>query len=210
MTVFEHGMVGASLALAAGWGTRDGWRVVAVAAAASALPDWDGLAIALGPSAYASGHRTWGHNVFVAALLGGLVGYSEYRFGCFNGLCRRLRTRYPALLPVTAESPGPAARGRAAVWVAAGLLASLSHLPIDVVYSGHGDDSPWPVRLLWPVSTRGWALSIVPWGDIAATLVFVGEMFALYRWPTHARFIAGTALVVVAGYVAVRWWMTVP
>ena len=41
-------MLGASLALAARLQSRHGWRIVAMAAVAAVLPDWDGLTILFG------------------------------------------------------------------------------------------------------------------------------------------------------------------
>ena len=48
MTFYEHAMLGATLALVAGLQRRHGWRIVAMAAVAAVLPDWDGLTIVLG------------------------------------------------------------------------------------------------------------------------------------------------------------------
>ena len=45
---------------------------------------------------------------------------------------------------------------------------------------------------------------MVAWGDLGATLIFVVEMFALYRWPGRARPIAWLALIAVGAYVAVH------
>ena len=62
-------MLGGTLALAAGAHRRHGWPVVLTAAAAAALPDWDGLSLAFGPTAYTAAHRIWGHNVLWACEL---------------------------------------------------------------------------------------------------------------------------------------------
>jgi hypothetical protein len=201
MTIYEHAMVGASLAWAGGLHRRYGWRVVALAAFAAALPDWDGLSILSGGAAYAAAHRAWGHNLFVASLLGGLVAATDYAFDWLGKLHRaalRLQ-RQPSV-----DMPTPTARSLA-VWVVTGVAASLSHLPIDVLYSGRGGESSWAIQLLWPVSRRPWAYPIVPWGDVGATLLFVAEMFAVYRWPRRAQSIALVTLLAVAAYVAVRW-----
>jgi len=57
VTVYEHMMVGASLALGAGLHYKHGWRIVGLAAVAAALPDWDGLSFLFGSQAYAKAHR---------------------------------------------------------------------------------------------------------------------------------------------------------
>jgi hypothetical protein len=46
----------------------------------------------------------------------------------------------------------------------------------------------------------------VPWGDLGATLLFLVEMFALYRWPTRAGAIAWLTLAAALTYVG-GWWV---
>jgi membrane-bound metal-dependent hydrolase YbcI (DUF457 family) len=200
MTIFEHPMLGASLAIVAGVQRRHGWGLVATAAAAAALPDWDGLSILFGSAAYARVHRVWGHNLLVAGLGGAIVGM----VGLLAARSVRVRaflTRPPAALP---PAP-PASTVTPLVWVAVGLLAGLSHLPADVVFNGGTALPAWPVPLLWPFSSQGWAAPIVPWGDISVTVLFVGEMFALYRWPRRDRAIAALTLAAGSVYLLVRW-----
>ncbi|MEN6458225.1 MAG: hypothetical protein ABFC63_04790 [Thermoguttaceae bacterium] len=60
MTVYEHAMIGINGTLAIGLYRRHGWQIVALAGVAAEIPDLDGLAIVLGPSLYADGHRYWG------------------------------------------------------------------------------------------------------------------------------------------------------
>ncbi len=207
MTVYEHLMIGGSLALAGGLHYRHGWRIVGLAAFASALPDWDGLTILFGGHAYAVGHRVWGHNLLVALILGGLVGGLECQFHLAARLGRLLAGVLPRLrasLPQNIASPkwSPGILG---LWIATGMIASLSHLLADMVYSGHPEMRVWPVPLLWPFSDHGWAFPMVPWGDLGATLILVGEMFALYRWPARAQRTAWIALAAVVAYVFLRW-----
>jgi hypothetical protein len=57
MTIYEHAMIGINGTLALGLNRRHGWQIVAFAGLAAVLPDLDGLAIVLGPSLYADGHR---------------------------------------------------------------------------------------------------------------------------------------------------------
>jgi membrane-bound metal-dependent hydrolase YbcI (DUF457 family) len=90
------------------------------------------------------------------------------------------------------------------LWMLVGAVAALSHLPADLVYSGGPGQNVWGVQLLWPFSERSWAIPLIPWGDLGATLIFIGEMFALYRWPRHAQVIALIALLAVAGYIGMQ------
>ncbi len=89
------------------------------------------------------------------------------------------------------------------VWIAVSLLAAASHLAADLLFSGT-PQANWPIMLLWPFSRQGWAVPVVPWGDIVATLLFVAEMFALYRWPARDRVLALGTLLAVAAYVGGR------
>jgi membrane-bound metal-dependent hydrolase YbcI (DUF457 family) len=207
VTVYEHVMVGANLVLATGLHHRFGWRLVAIACVAAALPDWDGLTILFGASAYARGHRIWGHNLLVAGLSGGLVGVLEYRFDPCGAIQRLLAGRWP----VFESPPGPRAVKPAAsptalaVYVLTGIVASFSHLGADFFYSGRGSNNVWPLRLLWPFSERAWAYPILPWGDLGASLIFILGMFCLYHWPARAQGTASLTLLAVLGYVALRW-----
>jgi membrane-bound metal-dependent hydrolase YbcI (DUF457 family) len=204
VTVFEHFMLGGNLALAAGLHHRFGWRIVAIAAVASAVPDWDGLTILFGSSAYARGHRVWGHNLLAAGLAGTLVAMLEYCCNVCGGIQKLVATRWQQVgLP-----PEPSSKYSATwlgVCVLTGLIASFSHLFADFFYSGRGSNNVWPLQLLWPFSERSWAYPILPWGDLGATLIFVVEMFALYRWPTRMQLIAILTLLSVVAYVALRW-----
>src|SRR5262249_3647124 len=111
-------------------------------------------------------------------------------------------------LVLPAKSLTPPARGRSPreldAWLLLGLMAGYSHLVADYFYSGHPTLQAWGLPLLWPFSDRAWARPTVAWGDLGATLIFIVEMFALYRWPGRARLTAWLALTAVVAYVAVH------
>jgi hypothetical protein len=190
-------MLGATLALATGAHRRQGWGVVAMAAVAAALPDWDDLPRAAAPEGYTSVHRVWGHNLLVAPLLSGLVGALGYL--CWVSVRRR---------------PGEDA-GRQqqfsvhalAVWVTLGALMSLTHLLADVCYCGIDKAPDWPVALLWPFTLRGWAHPMVPWSDRTATLILGATLAAACLRPRVARLLALVGLGSVVGYIVVRGMM---
>jgi hypothetical protein len=210
LTVYEHVMVGMNLALGAGLHRRYGWRLAAVAGFAAALPDWDGLSILFGAVAYAQAHRVWGHNLLVASLTSGLAGGLAYWLNRAGGLDWIGKRVLPGRAASAARSGAlPPAPGTLALWVGTGVVAGLSHLLADFFYSGHGDSQSWPLYLFWPFSMRGWCYPILPWGDLGATVLFVVEMFLLYRWPSRAQIIAWASLAAVVCYVAVRWVMNV-
>src|SRR5438067_3674190 len=111
MTVFEHAMLGTSLALAAGMHRRFGWRIVVVAGLAATVADWDGLSLLFGAEAYARYHRRLAHNLLVASVLGVAVGLAEFQFGFADWLIRR-----------TTKTEPPADKiSSLAVWIGTGL-----------------------------------------------------------------------------------------
>lgn len=200
MTPFEHAMTGASLALALGTQRRHGWGIVLTAATAAALPDLDGLGILFSPSAYETAHRVWGHNLLVAGAGGAVVGAIGY-------VCQRstrVRTWVQARWRLPSTAPPPSGFIPMLTWLAVGALAGLSHLATDLVFSGTTSSS-WPIALFWPLASQRYAVPIVPWGDLGATLIFIATMFALYRWRGREQLIASAALVAVTAYVALRW-----
>jgi hypothetical protein len=200
MTIFEHPMLGANLALLGGVLRRHGWGLVATAAVAAAIPDWDGLSLVFGPEAYAGVHRVWGHNLLAASFGGALVGVL--------GLLAARSIRVRAMLPrpsATMAAPPKAGVLAACVWIAVAVIAGLSHLAADIVFNGGTGLSAWPVPLLWPLTRRGFAVAIVPAGDISVTVLFVCEMFLLYRFPGRAQSIAALTLAVGSAYLLVRW-----
>lgn len=214
MTVFEHVMMGTSLALAARLQQRHGWHMAALAGVAAALPDWDGLTILLGGRTYALGHRVWGHNFLSAAVLGGVAGLVEYRWAPLGRLIDRAAVRKGRLGTDAAGIRAPPHRHDPLLWVAVGAAAAVSHLFADYFYSGYGGEAAWrqqtwPLQLFWPFSHRGWSRAVVPGGNLGTTTLFLVEMFALYRWPGRATLIAWLTLVAWALQVA-WWWRLMP
>lgn len=200
-------MLGATLAVAAGAQRRHGWGIVAAAAVAAALPDWDGLSLLFGATAYDRAHRLWGHNFLVAGgggLLAGGLGYlcvlSAAGRSRAEALLVKLELKRTDHQP-TALVFSPLALG---TWLVIGLTAGLSHLPADAFYGGGAGTRDWPLRPLWPFSRRQWSVATVPWGDLGTTAIFIVEMFAIYRWPNRSRIIAVLALLGVVGYIALR------
>jgi hypothetical protein len=207
MTVFEHAMLGGTLTLALGVRRRHGWSIVLMAGAAAALPDWDGLSLAFGPTAYSTVHRTWGHNLVAAVGAGVLAG--GLGLVCHHSV--RVRQQATLLLrklgqrPADEDAPPPFSAHALIVWLAVGVLAGVSHLPADLIYSTAPPTPDWPVPLLWPFSGRGWSYPILGWGDPGPTVIFVAAMFALYRWRTRAQLVAWITLLALGTYLAVRW-----
>ena len=204
MTVFEHTMVGISGAVAVGFHRRPGWRLVALAGLCSPLPDWDGLTLLLGKSWYAEGHRVWGHNLLVGAAAAAILATVLYRLDLFGWARRWLSRRWSAMPAETQTEPPVRSCGGWAMWMVVAVVASYSHLVIDIAYSTGQNLSDWGVPLYWPFSARTWIFPSVQWGDVTTTLILAAAMFAILRWPSRAQWIAAGSLGLVVGYILLR------
>src|SRR4051812_4718884 len=118
MVHYDHGMLGATLAVAAGAHRRLGWPAVALAALAAMFPDWDAMSKHISPQTYQAGHRVWGHNLFAVTLAGIALG----------GLGYLIHNSRPTSQTPSAIRLGP--------WVVLGVLIMWSHPLLDVLYCG--------------------------------------------------------------------------
>lgn len=200
-------MLGVTGAVALGMHRRYGWQLVAAAGAAAIVPDWDGLSLAFGAVAFDHVHRTWGHNVWAAAVAGAIVALLEYRFGWMERIGTRLAEKLK-LRPAGSRTdfPRPFGWSGLATWISVGVAASLSHLGADMLFSGHATLSDWGVQLLWPFCDRAWVYPMVPWGDPCVSVIFAAGMFAMLRWPDRLERVARATLGAVAAYVLIRGW----
>jgi membrane-bound metal-dependent hydrolase YbcI (DUF457 family) len=205
MTSFEHAMLGINGVLASGLQKRGGYQLVAIAAVAAVLPDWDGATLVVNRWAFVTGHRVWGHNLLACLILGIAVGWLDYRFDLVTRAGRWithwLKTKLP---PETFELRREFRLSGWTLWVAICTLAAVSHLLGDLVVSGTKSLPDWHVQLLWPFSDQGWVFPLVSWGDPTLSVVFVAGMFAMLKWPQHLQRIAGLTLSVLVAYFAVR------
>jgi len=209
MTTYEHAMLGVTGVLAAGLHRREGWPLVATAAVAAVLPDWDGLSMLFGVEVFDHVHRAAGHNLLAASLLGACVAGIEYRY--------RLMVRGAALvgrfvegIPAGGRADGcshPPRQRRLAVWLAVGVAAGWSHLGADLLFSGHREYSDWGLKLLWPFSDRAWAYPLIYWGDVVPTLIFAAGMFAMLGFRRRVQPVAVSTLLVLAAYIGLRGFL---
>ncbi len=210
MTSYEHFMLGVNGTLAAGLHRRYGWSLAALAGTAAVLPDWDGLSLALGAAAFDRVHRVWGHNLFAAVVLGGIVAALEYRLGWLAKGVRWLSTQLKS--PDSREACRSLARrtpGGWAVWISVGVVASLSHIGTDMLFSGHETLTDWGIQLFWPFSDRAWVYPVVRWGDPTVTILFALGMLAMAYRPQYVQRTAITTLILIAAYMTVRGWLIV-
>jgi hypothetical protein len=223
MTTFEHAIFAINGCLAAGLQKRYDWNLVAMAAVCAVLPDWDGLTLIGGAALFDQAHRAWGHNLLACVLMGAACGVCDYRFhltgraACW--LVRRLQSPSHGAVhhgndtheqTSGDEDCSAVARQRSRtpsgyiVWATVGVLAALSHLAADLVFSGGAGLSDWELRLGWPFSDRGFVYPLVPWGDVGVTAIFVIGMFAMLRWRKRTSSIAGATLAAAVLYAILR------
>jgi hypothetical protein len=205
MTSFEHAMLGVTQVLATGLHHRYGWQLAAMAGAVALSPDWDGLTLVCGINVFDQAHRAWGHNLFVATVVGASLAILDYRYdlaGRAKRVLQRILRDNSRRDPL--RSRAQRTRSGYGIWFVVGILVALTHLAADLVFSGTATLSDWHLRLLWPFSDRGFVFPLVPWGDVGTTVVFVAAMFAMWRWPSRSQWIAIGTLTLVAAYLAVR------
>ncbi len=90
------------------------------------------------------------------------------------------------------------------MWVSVAVLAALSHLAADLVFSGTATLPDWELQPWWPLSRAGYVYPLVAWGDAGPSLIFVAGMFAMWRWPGRRQAISLATLAGVVLYVVVR------
>ena len=203
MTTPEHTLVGMHAALAVGASRRWGWQVVVLAAVASNLPDWDGLPMLVDMARFEAGHRVWGHNVFCIAATSAVVAWLEWRYHLIDRMAGRLQRFKPADLVVPTPERAPA------WWTLFAVVAvvQLLHLVCDMVVSGGQGLSDWQVKPFWPLADLGYVLTLVPWGDVGATVVLMLGAIAAAKWPRHVTRASQCMLVVLVAYLLLRGWM---
>jgi membrane-bound metal-dependent hydrolase YbcI (DUF457 family) len=91
----------------------------------------------------------------------------------------------------------------APLWLAL-QISLLAHLFTDVFFYR------WPAQLLWPFSTRGWAIGLLSWNDLVPTLQLYGGAAAAWLWPAQAVPVAAAAFGLLLGYLLWRAWQPEP
>ncbi len=81
------------------------------------------------------------------------------------------------------------------IWLQISLVA---HLITDVCFY------PWPVQLLWPVSSRGWGLGFLSWNDLVPTLTLYSGTALVFAWSARAPAVAILGLTLLFLYVGWR------
>ncbi len=190
MVYYDHAMLGATVAVAAGAQRRHGWPVVVLAALAGMFPDWDALAIHISPETYQIGHRVWGHNLFAVTLAGILLGGLGY---WIHQSQPNKRNGEPAGAP-----------SRAGPWIGLAVLILWSHASLDFLYCSWEGNTDWPVGLLWPLVSEGFGQPWIPWRDWGATILLLGALFGIFLVRDRRQRLACQALLLLGFYIAAR------
>lgn len=189
MHYYDHGLLGATLAVGSGAPRRLGAGSVLLAALIAMVPDWDALAKNISTESYRAVHRVWGHNLFAVVILGASLGALGWWIQC------------------SAERravPAPRPRSDLAIWLALGTFIMLSHVLMDVIYCGGFGGPTWPVQLFWPMTSAGLAYPCVPWVDWLTTLILAVGLLGSLFVRRHSQAIACTSLVLLGGHVICR------
>jgi membrane-bound metal-dependent hydrolase YbcI (DUF457 family) len=77
-------------------------------------------------------------------------------------------------------------------------LAHLMHVLMDVLFYR------WPVQLLWPFSSRGWAVGLLTWNDLTPTLLLYAASVVALIWPAAGPYAATAGIGGLAFYLTWR------
>jgi hypothetical protein len=189
MIYYDHGMLGATVGVAAGAQRRYGWPVILLAALAGMFPDWDAAAIHISAETYQIGHRVWGHNLFAVTLAGLALGGAGY-------LIHQSAPSATTDATSTPESCRP--------WLALGVLILWIHTFMDVLYCSWDRTTNWPVALLWPVVGDGVGMPCMRWSDNGATFILLSGLLVCVAIRRHRQSWACVSLLVLAIYVMLQ------
>ena len=201
MTTPEHTLVGILGAMAMGLHARMGWAVIAFAAVASNVPDFDGLPMLYDMERFEAGHRVWGHNFFAIVASASLLAASQHFFGWIEWTAQRTSSLFPSdiTVPTTTE------RNRIGLTTlfAVGVFFQCVHLLCDMLVSGGQGLSDWHVKPFWPMNNSAFVYPLLPWGDIGPTAIMMGGVIGIAKLG-NAKRIAIICLGLLWAYMAFR------
>lgn len=203
MTTPEHSLVGILGSLALGMDRRFGWPLVGFAAVASNLPDLDGLPMLLDMARFEAGHRVWCHNVLAIAISSVALSWTQARYRWVEWLGGRLSRWLPVSNSTGNENVSTPGFG---ILLLVAFSFQLAHLVCDMVVSGGQGLSDWKVTPWWPVSDQGWVFPLIPWGDVGPTVIMMGAVIVMARWPQRRTSVAWAGLLTLISYMFGRYY----
>ncbi|QDU82764.1 hypothetical protein Pla110_45260 [Polystyrenella longa] len=206
MTTIEHALVGMHGALLLGVNTKAGWAAITLAAVASILPDFDGLALLVSVEQFDAGHRVWGHNLLVIVITSLILAGSQYRFHWIERLARRSSRILLTEAQTRVNSPPVAASFLFLFVIVA--TCQIVHLFCDMVVSGGHGLSHWEVLPFWPFHNKGFVFPLIPWGDVGPTVILMLGAITLAKLPQLTKTISGVTLLTLCSYLAARGAMS--
>lgn len=198
-------MVGILGAMALGLHKRFGWSVVAFAAVASNVPDWDGLPMLFDMGRFESGHRVWGHNLVLIVATSVVLGWTQTRFEWIQ----RLGVYAVKFLPneVKFSQQPPKLLAPMSVLILVGIGFQSVHLVCDMVVSGGQGLSDWLVKPFWPFGNTGFVYPLIRWGDVGPTVIMMAGLILVAKFG-RAQFVAVLTFVGLISYLFCRsYWI---
>lgn len=198
-------MVGILGAMALGLHKRFGWSVVAFAAVASNVPDWDGLPMLFDMGRFESGHRVWGHNLVLIVATSVVLGWTQTRFEWIQ----RLGVYAVKFLPneVKFSQQPPKLLAPMPVLILVGIGFQSVHLVCDMVVSGGQGLSDWLVKPFWPFGNTGFVYPLIRWGDVGPTVIMMAGLIWVAKFG-RAQFVAVLTFVGLISYLFCRrYWI---
>jgi hypothetical protein len=190
MIHYDHGMVGATVALAVAAPRRLGWPAVLLGALIGMFPDWDATPRHFSRDVYLTGHRVWGHNLFAVTLAGAALG----------GLGYWIHESVPRQQAEAPVSP----RTGAGPWIVLGVLICWTHPVLDILYCGPDVGRVWAVAIFWPIASGDVAVPWMPSNDRGATLILTVGLAAAILGRGHSQRWACLSLALLAIYIGAR------
>lgn len=206
MTTLEHTLVGIHVAFATGLHRLIGWRGVAIAGAASNIPDWDGIPMLIDMQRFESGHRVWGHSLLSIVVTSILLGFSQMRWDWMGWIADRFRRQMPETDTMNLSQHSDEFMGMigGCVFALIAMCAQCLHLPCDMVVSGGKGLSDWPIQPLWPFSRNAYVYPLIPWGDVGPTIIMMLGVIVSAKRSGHLIQTSAITLAILCGYLVAR------
>ncbi len=206
MTTPEHTLVGIHFALAVSLDRYTGWRIVAMAAVASNVPDWDGLPMLFDMQRFESGHRVWGHSLLSIFLTSLLMGSAQVRWNWIGKVANWSHLKFTKR-PLVADDLDPklsSAWLMVLAYSGVAMVSQILHLICDMVASGGKGLSHWAIEPFWPFSSQAFVYPLIAWGDVGPTVILMSGLIIMAKRRSQVALTSGLTLLGLCAYLMVR------